>query len=211
MKSFLKVIIIAASSCLFGLTGGCASSSLVDRWHDPGYQAPPLGKMLVIAVRKNETKRRIWEDAFAGELARHGVAATTSYSLFPDAPPDTAQVKTTVQANNYDAILVVLRLPSEKDLQYIHGSISSEQDRVYNFYWQRYWVYYREIEHSGYIDSQTVAISAIDVTTTGNSGRLVWGATSRTPDPGSVTDLQTGIAGLAASELSKLGIIGPQK
>jgi hypothetical protein len=40
---------------------------------------------------------------------------------------------------------------------------------------------------------------------------LIWGATSRTPDPGSVTDLQTGIAGLAASELSKLGIIGQQK
>ena len=132
--------VIAALGCLIGLISGCASSSLVDKWHDPGYQAPSLGKMLVIAVRKNETKRRIWEDAFAGELAKHGVAATTSYSLFPDAPPDTEQVKTTVQANNYDAILVVLRLPSEKDLQYIHGSISSEQDRVYNFYWQRYWV-----------------------------------------------------------------------
>jgi hypothetical protein len=211
MNSILKAITATGLGCLIGLMGGCASSSLVDKWHDPGYQAAPLGKMLVIAVRKNETKRRLWEDAFAGELAKHGVAATTSYSLFPDAPPDTQKVKTTVQANNYDAILVVLRLPSEENLQYIHGSISSQQDRVYNFYWQRYWIYYREIEHSGYIDSQTVAISAIDVTTTGSSGRLIWGATSRTPDPGSVTDLQTGIAGLAVSELSKLGIIGPQK
>jgi hypothetical protein len=212
MNSYLKVAaVVAATGCLVLLMSGCASSSLVDKWHDPGYQAPPLGKILVIAVRKNETKRRLWEDAFAGELAKRYVTATTSYSLFPDAPPDTDQVKTTVQANNYDAILVILRLPSEKDLQYIHGSISSEQDRVYNFYWKRYWVYYREIEHSGYVDSQTVAISAIDVTTTGSNGRLIWGATSRTPDPGSVTDLQTGIAGLAASELSKLGIIGSKK
>jgi hypothetical protein len=209
MNSVLKVIAITALGCLVGQMCGCASSSLVDKWHDPGYQAPPLGKMLVIAVRKNETKRRIWEDAFAGELAKHGVAATTSYSLFPDSPPDTAQVITTVQANNFDAILVILRLPSVKDLQYIHGNISSEQDRRYNFYWQRYWVYYREIEHSGYIDSQTVAISAIDVTTTGENGRLIWGATSRTPDPGFVTDAQRGIAGLVISELAQRSIIAP--
>jgi len=128
MNSFLKAAsVMAATGCLIGLMGGCASSSLVDKWHDRGYQAPPLGKILVIAVRKNETKRRLWEDAFAGELAKRYVTATTSYSLFPDAPPDTDQVKTTVQANNYDAILVILRLPSEKDLQYIHGSISSNR------------------------------------------------------------------------------------
>jgi hypothetical protein len=116
-----------------------------------------------------------------------------------------------VQANGFDGILVILRLPSEKDLQYIHGNISSEQDRRYNFYWQRYWSYYREIEHSGYLDSQTVAISAIDVATTGNNGRLIWGATSRTPDPGSVTDLQRGIADLVISDLVRRSILNPKK
>ena len=122
----------------------------------------------VIAIRKNAIQRRIWEDAFAIELEKYAAKATPSYTLFPDAPPDTGRVIAAVQANGFDGILVILRLPSEKDLQYIHGNISSEQDRRYNFYWQRYWSYYREIEHSGYLDSQTVAISAIDVATTGN-------------------------------------------
>jgi hypothetical protein len=211
MKSLLKVIGITALGCLIGPMSGCASSSLVDKWHDPGYQAPPLGKMLVIAIRKSATKRRIWEDAFAGELAKSYVTATASYSLFPDSPPDTNQVIAAIQTNGYDGILVILGLPSEKDMRYIHGNISSPEDRVYNFYWQRYWSYYREIEHSGYLDSQTVAISAIDVTTTGNGGRLIWGATSRTSDPGSVTDLQKGIAGLVISELAKQSIISPKK
>ncbi len=223
MNSLLKAVAVAAFGCLISQMCGCASSSLVDIWHDPSFQAPPLSKMLVISVRKDATKRRIWEDAFAGELAKHGVAATSSYSLFPDAPPDTNQVIATVQANGFDGILVILRLPTETNKQYIKGYTSIQQDvrsspynspnnsAYYSPYWQRYWTYYREIEHPGYVDSQKVAIRAIDVTTTGNGGRLIWSATSRTPDPGSVTDVQRGIAGLVISELTQRRIISSKK
>jgi hypothetical protein len=187
---------------------GCVSSStLVDKWYDPSLKAPPLGKMLVIAVRKDATKRRIWEDAFAGELAKHGVAATSSYSLFPDALPDTDQVIATVKANGFDGILAILRLRTETDKQYIQGYTTQIQDVRYSPYWNRYLTFYRDIVHPGYIDSQKVAMSAIDVTTTGNGGRLIWSATSRTPDPGSVTDVQRGIAGLVISELAQRSVI----
>jgi hypothetical protein len=167
--------------------------------------------MLVISVRKDATKRRIWEDAFAGELAKHGVAVTSSYSLFPDAPPDTNQVVAAVQANGFDGILVILRLPKETNTYYIQGYTSTEQYGRFSPYWHRYWTYYREIEHPGYMDTQTVDIRAIDVTTTGNGGRLIWSATTRTPDPGSVTDVQQGIAGLVVSELAQRIIISPKK
>jgi hypothetical protein len=218
MNSLGKAVATAALGCLLGLMCGCASSSLVDKWHDPSFKAPPLGKMLVIAVRKNATKRRIWEDAFAGELVKHGMAATSSYSLFPDAPPDTNQVIATVQANGFDGILVVLRLPTETDTKYVHGYTTyttTEQDLRYNpssgSYWQRYYTYYREIEHPGYVDSQSVDIRAIDVTSTGNGGRLIWSAKSRTPDPGSVTDAQRGIAGLVIDDLAQQSIINSKK
>jgi hypothetical protein len=61
----------------------------------------------------------------------------------------------------------------------------------------------------GYVDSQMVDIRAIDVSTSGNNGRLIWSATSRTSDPGSVTDVQTGIADLVVSEPESRSIIGP--
>jgi hypothetical protein len=215
MNSLLKAISAAALGCLMSQMYGCASSSLVDIWRDPSFQAPPLGKILVIDVRKDATKRRIWEDAFAGELVKQGVAATSSYSLFPDAPPDTSQIVATVQSNGFDGVLAVLKLPTETNRHYVQGYTTTEQNvpytPYYGSYWDRYGTYYREIDHPGYVDSQSVAIRAIDVTTTGNGGKMIWSATSRTPDPASVKDVQRGIVNLVIAELAKRNIISSNK
>jgi hypothetical protein len=212
MNLLLKVVTMVGLGCMISQMCGCVSSSnLADVWHDPSFQAPSLGKMLVIAVRKDATKRRIWEDAFTSELTKHGIAATSSYSLFPDALPDTDQVFASVQTNGYDGVLVILRLPTETNKQYIHGYVTTEQNVRYSYYWQRYRTYYQEIEHPGYIDSEKVDIRAIDISTTGVNGRLIWSATSRTPDPATVPDPQSGIASLVMAELAGRGIIGNVK
>jgi hypothetical protein len=218
LNSLLKKALMAVLACLIIQMSGCASSSLIDIWHDSSFKAAPISKMLVIAVRKDTTHRRIWEDAFASELGKHGVAATPSYRLFPDSLPDTTQVISTVQANGFEGILVTLRLPMETNKLYIRGYTSVEQDvrfspyygPYYSPYWERYRTYYREVEHPGYVDSQKVAVRAIDVTTTGKNGHLIWSATSRTPDPGSVTDVQEGIAGLVITDLARQKIISPK-
>ncbi|MGA3051587.1 MAG: hypothetical protein ABSE00_06685 [Chitinispirillaceae bacterium] len=208
MNFLMKAAAALALGCLISCMSGClTSSSLVNKWHDQAFQAPPLGKMLVIAVRKDAAKRRIWEDAFAGQLVRHGVAATPSYVLFPDLPPDSNEVISIVQANGFDGIMVILRQPAETDTRYIpeHNTIVGHND--YSYFWPTYWTYYTVVQHPGYIDSQTVAIRTIDVATTGPNGHMIWSATSRTPDPGSVTDLQSGIAALVTNELARERII----
>jgi len=212
MKLVSKAFAVASLGFLIGQWCGCASSSnLVDLWHDPSFKAPLLEKILVVAVAKDATKRRIWEDAFTGEFAKYGVTATSSYSLFPGALPDTEKVIAAVQTNGFDGILVVTRLPSETTTQYVEGYTSTEPVVHYNSYSQRLWTFYREIDHPGYTDSQTVGIRSIEVTSTGNRSHLIWSAKSRTPDPGSVVDAQRGIAGLAVSELSRQSIIGSRK
>ena len=64
---------------------------------------------------------------------------------------------------------------------------------------------------SRYVDSQSVDLRAIDVTSTGNGGRMIWSAKSRTPDPGSVPDAQRGIAGLVIDDLAQQSIISSKK
>lgn len=214
--NFSGKILIGTTFCsILILLSGCDSSMLVDTWHDPLFKGPPLKKMLIIAVRKDPAKRRIWEDAFTSELTKHGVDATPSYNLFPDVPPDTDQVIATLQADRFNGILTVFRLPTEMTSQRIPGYTTTEQDErytpYYGPYWRRYRTYYREIEHPGYIDTQSVDVRAIDVTTTGTGGKLIWSATSRTPDPGSVTDVQRDIVSLVLAELQRRKVIDAVK
>lgn len=223
MNFFRKAIAAATVACLAGQMLGCASSSLVAKWEDLYTKSPPLNTMLVIAVKKDAAKRRVWEDAFTAELAKHGVTATSSYSLFPDAPPDTNQIITSVAGDGFDGVLVIVSMPAETDTRYVPGYTSTDRDVRYGDYtnpvytsmhrpyWQRYNTYYRDIDHPGYIDSQTVDIRAIDITATGNGGRLIWSALSRTPHPNSVIDVQRRIAGLVVSKLVKQQIIRSKK
>jgi hypothetical protein len=44
MNSFLKAVVATAVGCLMGQMFGCASSDLVEKWHDPSFKAPPLRK-----------------------------------------------------------------------------------------------------------------------------------------------------------------------
>jgi hypothetical protein len=197
--------------CTFLLIAGCASSELVDIWSDSSFQPPPLHKMLVISVGRNSTHRRIWEDAFSVELAKHNVAVTPSYRLFPDAVPDTIQVLQIVQSNNFDGILVSRWLPSEMKAQYVQAYSTNEQGSRYDRRSYRLVTYYRAVEHAGYIDSQKVDIRAIDVWATKNEGQMIWSATSKTPEPNSMQAVRPEIVKLVISELAKNGIIASER
>jgi hypothetical protein len=223
MNVLRRTLAAAILGCLMSQILGCASSNLVAQWKDASFQAPPLGKMLIIAARKDAAKRRMWEDAFSAELVKRGVVSISSYSLFPDAPPDTNQILASAQKNAFDGILVILRMPTETKTKYVKENMTTDRDVRYGDYtnpafsslhrpyWQRYNTYYRDIEHPAYIDSQSVDIRAIDVTTTGNGGRLIWSATSRTPNPGSVLEVQRGVARLVISGLANQHVIKPGK
>jgi hypothetical protein len=197
--------------CSFALLAGCSSSQLVNVWSDPSFQPLPFHKILVLSMGKALVQRRIWEDAFSAELAKHDVAATPSYRLFPDAVPDTNQLVETVRSNSFDGVLVSRRLPSEMKTQYLPGYIAKEQETRYDRRRERFVTYYRDIEHAGYVDSQKVDIRAIDLWATAHEGQLIWSATSKTPEPNSVQAVRPEIVGLVMSELTERGIIAAER
>jgi len=203
-----RTLVIAGILCgALGFMDGCTSSELVDVWSDSSFQSPPMNKILVISVGKSSVKRRIWEDAFSVELAKHAVEATPSYRLFPDAVPDTAQVIQIMKSDGFDGILVNRWLPSETKTQYLQGYVTKEQDMRYDRRSEKFVTYYRDVEHAGYIDSQKVDMRAIDVWATGNDGQMIWSATSKTPEPNSVEAARLEIIKLVMAELTKQGII----
>jgi len=197
--------------CFFVLMAGCASSELVDIWSDSSFQPPSLNRILVISVSKNSVHRRIWEDAYSTELAKHNVAAIPSYRLFPDAVPDTNQVIQIVQKNGFDGILITHRLPSETNPQYVQGYVGREPYTRYVSRRYGFLPYYRNVWHAGYVDSQKVDIRAIDVWATKNENKLIWSAISETPEPNSIQEVRPEIVKLVMSELTKQRIVGSEQ
>jgi hypothetical protein len=211
MKTYTLFAIGGLLCCSLALIAGCASSELVEVWSDSSFHAPPLNRIFVISISRNSAQRRIWEDAFSVELAKHDVAANPSYRAFPAVVPDTNQVDQIVRSNNYDGVLVIRRLPSETTTQYLQGYMTKEQDMRYDRRRDKFVTYYRDIEHGGYVDSQKVDIRAIDVWATKNDGQMVWSATCKTPEPNSAQEVRPEIVRLVMTELTKQGIISSER
>jgi hypothetical protein len=211
MKLYTRIILSVALFCLIILIESCSSSVLVDVWNDPSYHEPTLKKILIISIRRNPIQRRIWEDAFVAELSKHGVIATSSYKLFPDALPDTNQVIETVQANGFDGILVTRILQKEMETHYVESYISTEAKVRYNPFRNTYSTFYMDVQHPGYLDSSMVDRRAIEVWVIRDIERLIWGATSNTPERNSMEEVQNDIADLVIPELVRDAIISPGK
>lgn len=205
----------------------CVSSSLlIEKWNDPSFKSSSIRKMLVIAIRKNKIQRRIWEDAFIKELVSQNVAATASYSLFPNDLPGTNQILETVQKNNFDGILVSHTLPTETNLTYIEGNnpayiqnyelitdyyiISGNAMLRYYHYWPRYYNHYYKIEH-GYTNVEKFDRQCINVWTTGSNGHIIYSATSKTPDFETSKNAQYDISSLVVKDLIRNHVINKKR
>jgi hypothetical protein len=53
---------------LFPGVPGCASSQLSYMWKDPLFKDAPMRNMLIITVKKDPVRRRLWEDGLVSEL-----------------------------------------------------------------------------------------------------------------------------------------------
>jgi hypothetical protein len=211
MKPFKKFIIATILFSLMILIESCSSTKLVDVWNDPSFHELPLKKILIIAVRRDPVQRRIWEDAFVRELSKHSVNATASYNFFPNKLPDTNQVAETVQEKGFDGILVTRLLRKETETHYVESYVTSEMKTRYNPFKKTYSTYYQDVQHPGYIDSQIVNRRAIEVWAIRNKERIIWGATSNTPERNSIEDVENDIAELVIPELVRNAIIMSEK
>ena len=193
------------------MTAGCAGQpAMTDLWRDPSFTSGPVTNVLVVALRKDPVRRRMWEDAFAKELGARGVAATTSYQLYPDAPPDTQEVIAAVRGNDYDAIIVSIRLPNETTSTFVPGTVTRQpvmtQDYFGNFH-----AYWRDVQEPGHTEIDELRRVQTDVWSTGGGGRLIWSGILLTLDSVSGRTAQTAVAEDIAPAMEKQGVLSRRK
>jgi hypothetical protein len=189
------------------VVSGCGSSKLVSQWSDPNAGGPPLRKILVIAVRNDPTRRRIWEDAFARAMSARGATVTPSWQEFPNALPDTSAVVAKVQQVGYDGVVVVRRTGRESQDRVVPASTTLEPITFWDDFSRTYVTYYREVTTPGYVETQDVVGSQIDVWRTSEGGRMVWSGLTETVDPSSPAEFSDDLSKLIVPELVKAGLL----
>jgi len=211
MKQYNRLVLASILFCLIILIESCSSSSLVDQWNDPTFHEAPLNNLLIIAAMNDPVQRRIWEDAFTAELSSHGVNSTSSYHLFPDALPDTNQVVEIIRNSNYEGLLVTRPIQPETKTNYVEPTVTTEKIARYSNLKKRFITYYKTVEHPGHVESQTINRRTIDIWVTRNEERMIWSATSNTPELKSAEAVQNDIANLVIPELVRNAIIKTSK
>ncbi len=185
---------------------GCGATQQANLWMDPSYAAAPMNTIMVIAMRKDQLRRRMWEDAITAALNNNdhtGTVATASYQLFPKDVPDTLAVRLKATEEGFDGVLLVARARRDAITNDVPGYTTSEQVTTYSRKWNAYVTNYEDVYHPGYTETETVLSVRTDLLVTGRNGKLVWSVTSAALDPTSRDEFRSSVADRVASQLRK--------
>ena len=204
--AFAPVALVALA-----ITAGCAAQSeMTNLWRDPSFTSGPVHNVLIVALRKDPVRRRMWEDAFVNELASRGLTATSSYQLFQEGPPDTLEVIEAVRKNGYDAVLTSIRLPNETVSTYVPGTVRRETVTGRDFYGS-FHSYWRDVQEPGHTETDEIRAFQTDVWATGSSGHLISSTTLRTLESVSNRTIETAVSRHIIPVLVEQGLVPKKK
>jgi hypothetical protein len=190
------------------LAGACASNSqLVNMWHDPQASPRPLNNVMVVAIRRNETMRRVWEDTFVRALQERGVTAVPSYRLYADHAPDTSEVADAARNSRFDGVIAIHPLGTSTTEHYVPGYTTLEPVSRHNPWTGWYHTYYTDVYNPGYVETEQVVRYQVDVFSADENGQLVWSGITETIDPRSDVAVNREISRLIVPELAHAGIV----
>jgi hypothetical protein len=187
---------------LFALSA-CVSTSLIDRWKDPGYSGPPLHKVLVVGVQKDQGRRRVWEDGMVSALTHEGVQATPSYLVFPDKAPAADQLASTASQEGFDGVMATHFVSASQHNYWMPGYAGV------GFDWRwRYYGYWDTVYAPGYVETEYRADYQTDIfTVDARGGKLIWTGITRSVDLSSTQRTTDEISRVLVPELTKQGIL----
>jgi hypothetical protein len=114
----------AALACVAAALVGCAATTEFNGvWVNPEAGARvPVKNVLVVAVNRDPTARRIYEDTMVAQFATRGIKAQASYKMFPDeVPPPPPVVEAAVRRAGVDCLLVSRILRETTDVRVTPG------------------------------------------------------------------------------------------
>ena len=169
-------------SLLLVLFGCGPSTKITSSWVQTPVPTKSINQVLVIALSRDTTSRKLWENSFTEQLAANNTKAIASHTITDDpiAPQEEAILKVIRQAQA-DTVLITHLVDSDTTTKWHPGTVRYEP----SFYSGMYGYYghaYRAVYSPPTVTTRTIVSlesNIYDVTTK----KLVWAAQSDTVNP----------------------------
>lgn len=198
----MKRLLIAISAISF-LAACEPSTKITKSWRDPAVsiEQGTYKKVLVVALLKDESSRRIVEDALVKKLEGRGVASyTQSFSSNKDGDAVEKQLK----QEGYDGAVVLRLLDIEKETSYVPGTTT------YPAYYGRFGGYYGGAYGGygspGYYQEDKIYTIETNVYSL-TLDKLVWSGTTATTNPGKMNKVIEDIASAVTQQMVDDGFL----
>jgi hypothetical protein len=217
MKKFIAVFWMLL---ITSLLTGCASISLVDSWKDPGASAQRYRKLLIVGIAEKRQMRQVFEEVFAAELTKKGVAAVPSYPLTGfEIKPTRAALEQAVSKSGADGVITTRLVALKKDTEAKTGFIMTDKGfsspnfadptlhpyNMYDFYGGS--VAYAEFKHQSVeVTMKTIYSLQTNLFDAGTS-RLVWTGLTSAVNPEGIITLTDEVAEVVIKAMAQAGLL----
>lgn len=200
------------------LLAACASTRLTSTWRSPDDSGPPMRKIAVFVLDKDENFRRFAEDQAVRSLPK-GTSGLPSYRLFAQPEHDIEKVRGRLNKEGFDGVLMARTVSVDKSEQYVPPQTvpvptgpmlvgPMVNARTLDLYYQYAWGYTYQTT-PGYVAKLT-NIVVETVLYRLPEGQAIWSGVSETRNPESSAERAQDLVNLVEGELSKEGLIAPR-
>jgi len=193
------------------LFSSCETTYLVDTWHNPDSTILRHHKLLLVYISKNDSNCSLYEDGFAGELKRRGVASVSGHTLFPEGKRVNRQTLAKgVEESGADAVLTMKKIGVERQT-----TLQPDNEVIYPNYWYPgafpRWDLYGYIDGCSYYEPPYFSIYAIAKIQVNlfdaQSGKLLRAATIQTSEPDNAVSVSKELSTIVINSFIREGLI----
>jgi hypothetical protein len=190
-----------------GVAGCATATGFSSTWRNPDTQPIRLDgqKVVALVISTRETTRRAGEDTVAAQITARGAQGVPAWTILPTADMQNED-KTRAALTQAGAVAVVTmeivsedRITGSPDFRMTmsHGSRRSFWGN-YRWAWASSW-------HSGPPPSTSIWVETLLYSLTPD--QLLWAGRSRTVNPNTVNTVFGDVAGAAAAEIERAGLL----
>jgi len=199
MKQFFLLVVLASTIV------GCGPSTKIEKsWKEPTatIKADGTNKILVVALVKDETSRRVVEDNL---VKRMGSKAVASYTFItPDMLKEANENKfyEQLKQEKYEYVLLTRLADVEKETSYVPGTTTGFYGGYGRYYGYGAGMYstpgYYTTDKNYFVETTVYAVE---------SDKLLWTATTKTVNPSKLDKMITEIANVVSEKMGKDGFL----